>query len=123
MKLPALTPRMMASLTWIAVFTAMAPATVMTAAPTVIWLEAVAADSGAGLGAWLILAAASLAALIGFLAYVMVWGWPLAVIFLAARAVRALRRRFPRVKQASAHTDRVSRGRGGTQHPKRSNAR
>lgn len=39
MTFPTLTPRMMMVLTWIAVFAAMAPATVMTAAPTVIWLE------------------------------------------------------------------------------------
>ncbi len=122
MKLPVLTPRMMTVLTGIAIFTAMAPATVMAAAPTVIWLEGIAADTGPGLGAWMILLGASLTALVGLLAYLMAWGWPLAIIFLAGRAIRGLRRRFPSVKQASAHTDRVSRQRGA-QHPNRSNAR
>ena len=122
MKLPALTPRMVTVLTWIAVFAAMAPATVMTAAPTVIWLEAVAADGGPGLGSWLILAAASLVALIGLLAYFMIWAWPLAAIFLAARAVRALRRRFPRARQTSAHKGEDAPVRG-SQHTKQSNAR
>mgnify|MGYP001555508345 CR=1 FL=1 len=122
MKLPVLTPRMMTVLTGIAIFTAVAPATVMAAAPTVIWLEGVASDTGPGLGSWMILLAASLAALVGLLAYLMVWGWPLAVIFLATRAVRALRRRFPRARQRSAHQGEDAPVRG-VAHTKQSNAR
>lgn len=122
MKLPALTPRMVTVLTWIAVFAAMAPATVMTAAPTAIWLEAVAADVGPGLGRWLIHAAASLVALIGLLAYFMIWAWPLAAIFLATRAVRALRRRFPRARQTSPHKGEDAPVRG-SQYTKQPNAR
>lgn len=122
MKVPALTPRMVAVLTWIAVFATMAPATVMTAAPTAIWLEGVAADGAPGLGSWLILALASLVALIGLLAYILIWGWPLAVIFLAVRANRALRRRFPRMKQKSAHKEEDPPVRG-RQHTKRPNVR
>lgn len=122
MKIPALTPRMMTVLTGIAIFTAMTPATVVAAAPTVLWLVAVAPDSGAGLGPWLIRAASALTALIGLLAYVMIWGWPLAVIFLAIRAGRALRRRFPRAEQTSASKARDVHDRRG-RHTKRSNAR
>lgn len=122
MTFPTLTPRMTMVLTWIAVFAAMAPATLMTAAPTVIWLEEVAADGGLGLDSWLILAAASLVALIGLLAYLMVWAWPLAAIFLAARAVRALQRRFPRARQTSAPTREDAPVRG-SQHVKQPNAR
>ncbi len=122
MKLPALTPRMVTVLTWIAVFTAMAPATVMTAAPTVLWLEALATDGGAGFGPWLIRVAASLTALIGFLAYLLIWGWPLAVIFLTIRAVRALRRRFPQARRTSARKDRNAPG-SRARPTKRSNAR
>lgn len=122
MTFPTLTPRMMMVLTWIAVFATMAPATVMTAAPTVIWLEGVAADGGPGLGSWLILALASLVAMIGLLAYILIWGWPLAVIFLAARAICALRRRFPRVKRESAHKEEDPPVLG-RQHTKRLNVR
>lgn len=122
MKLPVLTPRMMTVLTGIAIFTAMAPATVMTAAPTVIWLEGVASDTGPGLGSWMILLAASLTALVGLLAYLAVWGWPLAIIFLAVRAIRAFRRRFPRVRQTNADKDRDRPDRM-PQHTKRPNAR
>jgi len=113
---------MMMVLTWIAVFATMAPMTVMTAAPTVIWLEGVAADGGPGLGSWLILALASLVAMIGLLAYILIWGWPLAVIFLAARAICALRRRFPRVKRESAHKEEDPPVLG-RQHTKRLNVR
>lgn len=122
MKLPALTPRMMTVLTGIAIFTAMAPATVITAAPTVIWLEGIASDTDPGLGARMILLAASLTALVGLLAYLMVWGWPLAVIFLAVRAIRALRRRFPRRRMVNAYTDRDRVDRM-PQHTKGPNAR
>lgn len=100
MKFLALTPRMVAVLTRIAVFTALAPATVTTAAPTIIWLEAVAADIEPGPGSWLIRVAASFLALIGMLGYFMVWAWPLAVTFLAVRSVRALRRRFSQTSRS-----------------------
>ena len=122
MKLPVLTPRMTTVLTGIAIFTAMAPATVMAAAPTVIWLEGAAADTGPEVGAWMIRLGASLMALVGLLAYLMVWGWPLAIIFLAVRAIRALRRRFPRGRRTNADKDRDRTDRG-SQHTKRQNAR
>ncbi|WP_087132680.1 hypothetical protein [Microbacterium esteraromaticum] len=122
MKLPVLTPRMMTVLTGIAIFTAMAPATAMAAAPTVIWLEGIASDTGPGLGAWMIMLAASLTALVGLLAYLMVWGWALAVVFLAFCAVRALRRRSPREEQTSAIQERDDYDRRARPR-KRSNAR
>ncbi len=122
MKLPVLTPLMMTVLTGIAIFTAMAPATVMAAAPTVIWLDGVASDTGPGLGSWMILLAADLTALVGLLAYLVVWGWPLAIIFLAVRAIRAFRRRFPRARRANADKDHDRPDRM-SQHTKRPNAR
>lgn len=122
MKLPVLTPRMTTVLTGIAIFTAMAPATVMAAAPTAIWLEGTAADTGPEIGAWIIRLGASLMALVGLLAYLMVWGWPLAVIFLAVQAIRAFRRRFPRGRRTNADKDRDRPDRG-SQHTKRQNAR
>lgn len=122
MKLPVLTPRMMTVLTGIAIFTALAPATVMAAAPTVIWLDGVASDTGPGLGSWIILLAADLTALVGLLAYLVVWGWPLAIIFLAVRAIRALRRRFPRVRRANDDKDHDRPDRM-SQDKKRPNAR
>lgn len=112
----------MTVLTGIAIFTAMAPATVMAAAPTVIWLDGVASDTGPGLGSWMILLAADLTALVGLLAYLVVWGWPLAIIFLAVRAIRALRRRFPRLTRTNADKDRDRPGRM-SQHTKRPDAR
>lgn len=121
MKLPVLTPRMMTVLTGIAIFTAMAPATVIAAAPTVIWLEGIASDTDPGLGAWMILLAASLTALVVLLAYLAVWGWPLAIIFLAVRVVRALRRRSPREKETSLGKDENKAGRCPHQR-KQSNA-
>lgn len=122
MKLPVLTPRMMTVLTGIAMFTALAPTTLMAAAPTVIWLEGIASDTGPGLGAWMILLGASLTALVGLLAYLMVWGWPLAIIFLAVRAILALRRRFPGGRRTNADKDR-NRLNTVSQHTKRPNAR
>ncbi|MCT1478486.1 hypothetical protein [Microbacterium sp. p3-SID336] len=113
---------MMTVLTGIAIFTALAPATVMAAAPTVIWLEGVASDTDPGLGSWMILLAADLTALLGLLAYLMVWGWPLAIIFLAVRALRALRRRFPRARRANADKGRDRPDRM-SQDTKRLNAR
>ena len=103
MKLPMLSRQMRVVLTGITIFTVLAPGIVYTVAPTILWLEGLAGDAVSAAGGWFLHLTAALLAMVGMLAYLSVWAWPLAVILLFARSVRIIKRRFPRPGRKTAH--------------------
>lgn len=98
-----LSRQMLAILNGVTIFTVLAPGIVYTVSPTIIWLERLSGDSVSAAGAWFLDLTAALLAMVGMLAYFSVWAWPLAAIFLLARSVGTIKRRFPRPGRETAH--------------------